>query len=179
MSVFSNTRVSGVAAAILLFSNTAVLANDPIPSSADAFTVYKEVGDWTVYADDKLGTCLIERADGLGNVMQMGLDKKHKHAYVGVFTTDDIKIKNKQKIDIVIDGQVFSGKAHGIKSKKLVGDYSGGYILFNNPETAVAIAEGQELVAFPEKTGGALIVDLTGTKNAMEAAFECNKSISG
>lgn len=140
-------------------------------------TVYSEAGDWTVYADADTKTCLVERADDQGNVMQMGVTTDRDYAYVGIFTLADIDVKKKQAISIAVDGQVFFGQAHGIKSTKLKGDYAGGYILTDNPEMINAIVEGRELIAFPEEPI-AYIVDLTGTKRAIEEARACNAGMN-
>lgn len=172
-----NKSVTAAALAIIATA-TAVQAKDPLPSDGDNFTVYKELPEWTVYADTERGSCLIERVDDAGNAMQMGLDKKHKHAYVGIFTLADIDIKKRQKIEILVDGVLFEGKAHGIKSKKLQGDYSGGYITIKDATMATAIAEGEKLIAFPEKSGGLFVVDLTGTKMAIEEARKCNLDLA-
>lgn len=146
----------------------------PLPHSGDDFTIYKELPEWTVYADQKTESCLIERVDDAGNVMQMGLDKKHKHAYVGIFTLADIDIKNLERVEVVVDGVMFEGRVHRIKSKKLKGDYSGGYIVLKDPRMVTAIAEGEVLVAFPKKRAGVFLVDLTGTKEAIGEARKCN-----
>ena len=145
----------------------------PIPQSSDGFTVYNEVEDWTVYADADTKTCLVERVDDLGNVMQMGVTKDHDYAYVGIFTLADVKIRKKEDIAIAVDGTIFLGESHGLKSKKLQGDYKGGYVLTNNPDMVTAIAEGSVLIAFPEDPV-AFIIDLTGTKKAIEEARKCN-----
>jgi hypothetical protein len=156
----------------------AAAAKDPIPGSGDNFVIYKDLGEWTVYTDADRESCLIERVDDAGNVMQMGLDKQHKHAYVGIFTLADIDIKNRQKVEILVDDALFEGKVHGIKSKKLKGDYSGGYVVLKDANMVTAIAEGQTMVAFPEKTGGLFVIDLTGTKNAIDEARKCNLEIA-
>lgn len=174
-------RIIGGLAALTLFSASfAADAKDPlpIPSSADAFEVFGEVEGWTVYADKSLGTCLIEKSDTFGNVVQMGLTKDHAYGYMGLFTLADIEVKKSQEIAVLVDGAVFVGEAHGIKSSKIAGDYSGGYFLTDNPDLVTAIAEGHEMVAFPEKAG-AFVVDLTGTKRAIEEARKCNASLAG
>jgi len=160
--------------AILMASGLSAFAKDPLPSNSDAFVEYSVVGDWTVYADQEKGTCLVERMDENGNVFQMGLTKNGKHGYIGIFTTADIDIKKKQKIEIDIDGHIFDGKGHGIKSKKIQGEqYSGGYFIVKDKNLGTAIAEGQQLIAFPKKTA-AFVVDLTGTKKAIEEGRRCN-----
>ena len=161
----------------LTLSAGAAIARDPVPENSDSFEVYNEVEGWTVYADNDAGSCIIERVFESGNVMQMGLTKNHKHGYLGVFTLADIDIKNRQKIEIAIDDFVYEGRAKGIKSKKLVGDYSGGYIVVKDSNMATAIAEGQTLIAFPKKSAN-FIVDLTGTKKAMEEGRKCNLKLA-
>ncbi|WP_170752094.1 hypothetical protein [Ruegeria lacuscaerulensis] len=156
---------------------TVAAAKDPIPASSDNFEIYSEVEGWTVYADNDSGTCLIEKVFESGNVMQMGLTKNQKHGYLGVFTQADIDIKNRQKIEIAIDDFVYEGRAKGIKSKKLADDYSGGYIVVKDANMATAVAEGQTLIAFPKKSAN-FVVDLTGTKKAMEEGRKCNLALA-
>lgn len=162
-----------LATAFTSLSATAVLASDPIAPGDDGFTEYSTVGDWTVYVDVERQSCLIEAVDSNMNVVQMGLTKNHKHGYIGVFTLADIDIKNKQKVFVDIDGVVFEGKAKGLKTKKLKGDYSGGYLVVKDGNLVTAIAEGQTMIVFPKKTA-AFVVDLTGTKKAMEEGRKCN-----
>lgn len=168
--------VAGAAA----LAATAVLADSdsPVPSSADQFTVYKDLGDWTVYADGTTKTCLAERVDGMGNAFQMGLTKDHQYGYIGVFTQADVKIPASQEIEVIVDGKAFVGKSYGIKSKKLRGDYTGGYALTQSQEFVDAIANGEVLIAFPEKEG-LFVIDLTGTKKAIEETRACNMEITG
>lgn len=169
----NNLLAPAFAAALVISAGSAALAADPIPSSGDTFTIYSEVEGWTVYSDTSTGTCLVEKTDEMGNAVQMGLTKDQAYGYLGVFTTADVDIKKGQEIVVAVDGSVFTGEGTGIKSKKLKGDYSGGYLLTNNPNFVSAIENGQKMVAFPEKTG-AFTVDLTGTKKAIEAARKCN-----
>jgi hypothetical protein len=150
----------------------------PIPQSSDSMSVYKEMGEWTVYADATRGTCLAERVDSESNVMQMGLTQTEGFGYVGVFTTGDLDVERSQGLAIAVDGQVFVGNSHGIRSKQIEGgNHSGGYIITNNPNLVNAIANGKTLVAFPEKSA-AFEVDLTGTKAAIEEIRACIAGLS-
>ena len=171
---------------ILAFSATLMLAagsaahalevSDIVPASSDSLKLYKEVGDWTVYADADRGSCLIERSDDDGNAMQMGLTKDQSATYVGVFTQKETDIKPKQAIAIAVDGMVYAGESYGIRSGKLQDNYSGGYVLSDDPDFVTAIAEGRELIAFPEKPWF-FVVDLTGTKRAIDEAKNCHASL--
>ena len=136
------------------------------------------MGEWTIYADATRGSCLAERVGPEGNVMQMGLTKNQADAYVGVFTPAAMDFDRSQPIQIAVDGRVFEGKSHGIRSRKLGGEYFGGYIVTNNPDLVNAIAEGSELVAFPERRG-LFVIDLTGTKAAIEEIRTCTVGLAG
>lgn len=176
-----NLRTLAGALTFFFVAGSAAFASDlsdVLPARGDSLSLYKEVGEWTVHADASRGSCLIERSDAEGNVMQMGLTKDQSTAYVGVFTKADISIKPNQPIEIAVDGVVFVGESFGIRSGQVSGNYSGGYVLSNDPDFVTAIAEGRKLVAFPEKTG-LFVVDLTGTKRAIDEARKCHLSLGG
>jgi hypothetical protein len=171
-------RLVTLGALAVLAGSGIAWAESPIPQSGDEMSIYKEMDEWTIYADASRGSCLAERVDSEGNVMQMGLTKDKSAGYVGVFTKAKTDIKESQPIEIAIDGQLFVGESYGMSSKKLAGDYSGGYVLSNSPDFVDAIANGKQLVAFPEKTG-VFTVDLTGTKRAIEEIRTCTAGLSG
>ena len=154
----------------------ALEASDIVPAASDKLEVFKQVGDWTVHADITRGNCLIERTDDVGNAMQMGFVKDGSGVYLGVFTKQPLDVKPDQPIEIAVDGEVYTGESYGLASGTLSGNYAGGYVVSEDPAFVNAIAEGRELVAFPEKTG-VFIVDLTGTKKAIDEAKLCNKSL--
>jgi hypothetical protein len=167
LASLSAIAVAGIASAEL-----------PIPQSGDVLSMYKKIGEWTIYADETRGSCLAERVDSENNVMQMGITQDGGFGYVGVFTTAELDVEDSQKIAIGVDGEIFVGDTHGIRSKQIKGgSHSGGYIVTNNPDLVNAIANGQILVAFPERTG-AFIVDLTGTKAAIAEIRACTDGLS-
>lgn len=173
------TRTSALAAVLLAGLAPAAWAEgSPIPSGSETLTVYAEVEDWTIYSDSATMTCLAERRDDAGNAVQMGLTKDKEFAYIGVFTHGELPKRDGDKVIIAIDGVTFSGEVKRISSKKLSEGYNGGYLLTNNPDFVKAVAEGKELVAFPESPV-AFIVDLTGTKAAIETARKCNSETAG
>ena len=153
----------------------AIEISDIVPASGDTLKLFKQVGDWTVYADVDRASCLIERSDDAGNAMQMGLVKDRSATYVGVFTKQDIKVEEAQDIAIAVDGQIYAGQSYGVRSGELKGNYSGGYVLSDDPGFVTAIAEGRELIAFPEKPWF-FVIDLTGTKRAIDEAKKCHAS---
>jgi hypothetical protein len=173
----SNTKLLTATAAALCLALPA-LANDPVPPGDDPFAVFSEVEGWTVFSDAARGSCLIEAVDEAGNVVQMGLTPDAQYGYVGVFTLADVDIRNKQMVEIDIDGAIFTGEARGIKASHLAGDYQGGYILANNPNFGDAIANGRTMLVFPEKTA-AFAVNLDGTKAAIAEARKCTTELFG
>lgn len=169
-------RLGLLAIAALVISGSAALAEGPVPESSDALSVFSKNGEWTIYADSSRNTCLAERVDPAGNVMQMGVMPNQTQGYVGVFTKAPINVQPKQPIEIAVDGTVFEGEARGLVSLGLSKEYKGGYVVSNNPDFVNAIANGRELIAFPE-VQGAFIIDLTGTKRAIEQIQKCQQSM--
>ena len=66
-----------------------VLAN---AAAADTFTNYGQAEGWNVFVDVEKMSCLIEKSDDAGNVVQMGLTTDRSVAYVGVFTKAKTKL---------------------------------------------------------------------------------------
>lgn len=164
--------LGGVAGAAL--SATIAMAADPVPPGNDGFTKYGEVEGWNVFIDNEKKSCLIERIDEAGNVVQMGLTKDHQFGYVGVFSKGDTGIKKGKESEIFldIDGVLFSSTSTGMKGN-ITDGYSGGYILANNPVFIDALAKKYIMTVFPNKKA-AFEVDLKGTYKAMDAARKCN-----
>lgn len=160
-------------AAIAAVSATFAMAETAGPGTA-GFTKYDVVEGWNVFVDNEKKSCLIERTDAAGNVVQMGLTKDQQFGYVGVFSKGDTGIKKGKKSEIFldIDGVLFSSEATGMKGNVTKG-YSGGYILANNPVFIDALATKYVMTVFP-KQDAVFTVDLHGTYKAMEMARKCN-----
>lgn len=143
-------------------------------SSAATFDRYGDVEGWTVFVDLEKKSCLIEKSDDAGHVVQMGLTKDRGVGYLGVFTTaeTDIKKGDKEAVAILIGDNIYLGEATGMRGNITEG-YTGGYVLSDDPQFVEDIAQQYEMVVFPEKAY-TFIVDLTGTKKAIEMARECN-----
>lgn len=148
------------------------MAEDP------KFTLHGEVEGWKVFIDHEKNTCLIERMDELGNVVQMGPTADRSLAYIGVFTLaeTDVKKGDTNMVTISLGQNVYSGEATGMRGNITEG-YSGGYILTNNPRLIEDVAKQYTMTVFPE-TSYAFVVDLKGTFKAIEAATACNESLS-
>lgn len=149
-------------------------------SAGDApFLQYSEVDGWVVIIDTEKSTCLIEKSDDLGHVVQMGLTKDRGIGYVGVFTTADTDIKkgDTQAVLISLDGTLYIGEATGMRGNITKG-YSGGYVLSDDPQFVDDLARKYVMDVFPEKAYG-FSVDLTGTYKAIEMARACNQKQLG
>lgn len=149
-------------------------------ANADTFQKYGDVEGWNVYVDVEKKSCLIEAVDAAENVVQMGLTKDRGVGYLGVFTKGETNIKkdSTEAVAILIGENLYIGEVTGMRGNITKG-YSGGYVLSDSPQFAEDIAQQYEMVVFPE-TEYAFVVDLTGTKKAIEMARGCNdKQISG
>jgi hypothetical protein len=149
-------------------------------ASADTFLKYGEVEGWKVFIDQEKKSCLIEAVDAAENVVQMGLTADRGVGYLGVFTKGETTIKKgeTEAVAILIGDNLYVGEATGMRGNITKG-YSGGYVLSDDPQFAKDIAQQYEMIVFPEKEYS-FIIDLTGTKKAMEMARECNeKQVSG
>jgi hypothetical protein len=147
---------------------------------ADTFLKYGEVEGWKVFIDQEKKSCLIEAVDEAENVVQMGLTKDRGYGYLGVFTKGETTIKagETEAVAILIGENLYLGEAMGMRGNITKG-YSGGYVVSDDPQFAEDLAQQYTMTVFPEKEY-AFVVDLTGTKKAIEMARECNdKQISG
>ncbi len=161
---------------------TTALLTMGIATSAQAnkFTLYGEVEGWRVFVEEDKKSCLIEATDSEENVVQMGLTEDRGVGYLGVFVKGDVDFEDgdTQGVTILIGENLYVGEVTAMRGN-LSNDYSGGYVLSDDPQFAEDIAQQYTMTVFPEKEFG-FIIDLSGTKKAMEMARECNeKQISG
>jgi len=159
-----------------LMAATVSFASD-LPGSADGIAHYSTVEGWNVFADAEREACYVERSDESGHVVQMGMTKKKKYSYFGVFTLADMKIKKKEKFEVDINGFTFDGKARGMKSKKLRGDYKGAYFVIKDDNMVNAIMQEGTMTVFPKKKE-AFQIDLTGIGAAAAEALVCTDAMT-
>jgi hypothetical protein len=165
------------ATSLALLSSMAAYAQDanPLPKASDVLVRYgDDIEGWTVYTNQTRGDCLIVRSDGPSSV-QMGVTADQEVGYLGVFTKQDIGLKNGNTSDIFvsIDGNLYKGVATST-SGELKGGLSGGYILTDDPKFKRDVAKKYTMIVFPE-TKGTFVVDLKGTYKAMAAGRKCLK----
>ncbi len=168
-----NFKLIIAATTVGLFCSTSAYAENPLPSASDVLVQYGEVEDWTVYANETRGDCLIVRSVGM-NKVQLGVTAQDQEVgYLGVFTKADIGLKDgtQSEIFVSIDGTLYEGVATSMQGG-IKGGYSGGYILTNNPDFGRDVAKKYEMIVFPE-TKGAFVLDLKGTFKAMAMGRKC------
>ena len=169
------TGIIALTTATLLAVTTASASE--LPGAEDGITFHSTVEGWNVFSDAEREACYVERADNNGNVVQMGLTKNQKHAYFGVFTLADLKIKRTEKFEVDINGFTFDGKARGMKCKKLRGDYKGAYFVIKDDNMTNALMQEGTMIVLPKKKE-AFQVNLTGLNAAVEEAKACTAGMS-
>lgn len=168
--------VIAASSAFCLSAGAALASDGVLPSSDSVFTKWGETEGWTIYQDETRNSCLAERVDDAGNVLQMGLTADHALGYIGVFTKADIGLTGgKEKLLIAIDGDLYEGEAQQ-KSKHLAEGYTGGYVVSNDADFVTDVMKKYEMVVMPEHEG-AFIINLDGTFKAIEESRKCNAEI--
>lgn len=171
-TLISAAALAGLAAGAALAKEDLVL-----PPADAVFTKWGEAEGWTIYTDLDSRTCLIERVDAAENVIQMGLTRDHAHAYLGIFTKADLGLKSgKGEVFVALHDGLYEGQAQRL-TKHLPEGYTGGYVVTDSPDFVEDVQKSYEMVVFPE-TDYALVVDLTGSLKAIEAARECNRELN-
>jgi hypothetical protein len=165
-----------IATKIALTLTAGLLANAAL---AEKFTGYGAIEGWNVYVDTEKKSCMVEAKDDFDNVVQMGLTRDRGVAYIGVFTKakTDIQRGSKSAVAVLIGDNIYVGEATGMRGNITKG-YSGGYVLTDDPKVFDDIANAYTMTVFPEKEY-AFIVDLSGTKKALELARKCNAEQAG
>lgn len=169
----------GTAAALLL-PMTGHASDDisVLPNADSLFQKWGEAEGWTIYADRSRNTCLIERVDPVGNVVQMGLTEIRAVGYLGVFTQADIDLEpGEDPVIVAFEDTIFAGTATR-KTKHLPDGYKGGYVLTDDPEFFTLVQKNYEMVVFPD-TANALVINLDGTLKAIDAAQACFTEVNG
>ncbi len=153
---------------------TVVIASLATTAGAETYEKYGEIEGWKVFIDVEKKSCLIEAVDSAENVIQMGLTADRSVGYLGVFTKakTDIKKGNEEGVGILIGENIYFGVATGMRGNITKG-YSGGYVTSDSPMFVKDIEQQYEMIVFPE-TDYSFVVDLAGTKKAIEMARECN-----
>jgi len=144
---------------------------DVLPKSSATFVEWGEAEGWDILVDTSRGTCLIERVDTNGTVVQMGLTSNAEFGYLGVFTQADVSPKD-NLVHVSLDGKQYYGDAEA-QTSKLKNGYKGGYILANNQNFVNDVMKKYVMSVYPEDAN-TFDVSLDGTNEAIKQARQCN-----
>ena len=143
-------------------------------AAAGSYEKYGKVEGWNVFVDTEKMSCLIQKSDDLGNMVQMGLMADRSIGYLAIFTKSEVELKagDKKEIAVLLGDNLYFGEVKGTPRNEAMG-LNGGYIVTDDPQFVEDIAKQYTMIAFPEKAY-AFAVDLTGTYKAIEMARKCN-----
>ncbi|MEX0284847.1 MAG: hypothetical protein AB3N23_09570 [Paracoccaceae bacterium] len=174
-------NLSIVAAVSCAIAATTAFAKDEVgilPNADSLFQKWGEESGWTIYADRSRNSCLIEKTDESGNVVQMGLTEVRSVGYLGIFTKADIDLEEgEDPVIVAFDDAVFTGMATR-KTKHLPDGYKGGYVLTDDPQFVDLVQRKYEMIVFPGEEY-AIAINLDGSMKAIDAARKCNEDLSG
>lgn len=146
-------------------------------ASAEEYAVYGNEGPWTVFANVSSGGCFLQDRDNNGNLVQMGIrTAKDDYAFMGVWNraASIMEPGETRDMELSIDGDLFTFEAKANVHPVSEG-YHGAYMYLNNPDFIADVENGEELTV----VGTGVVVDLTGTKKAIEMARACFAANAG
>ncbi len=151
------------------------------PLAAQPFESKGEVEGWQIFFNEATGGCFMEQRQEQTVVhfgteaAMLGEGEDLPFGFVALYVEGETETAPGDEIELVIDvdGQMFSGTGVGAVS----GEFSGGYLVANNPGFAAALREGK-VMNIAVASGNSVAVDLTGTMTAMEAARACQTEMS-
>jgi hypothetical protein len=175
------TVTSAALAALLALGNgPAAVAQDGLvlPLSTDTFAPYGPFGGWNVFINQTRSTCFAERPTET-SVLQMGITEPAIFAYLGVFTQAPTAAESGRvdSVELLIGERRFVGEVTEAAGN-IPGGFSGGYIVSRDLGLMEALAGGTSMTA---TVGGRapVVIDLTGTADAIAAVRACNAAQGG
>ena len=168
------TKTLMMSAVVALGTTGVALASDVLPKDNAEFEKWGEESGWNIFVDKSRDACLIERMDENKNVVQMGLTKDKEFGYIGVFTLEPVDLSD-GKLHLSLDGKKYWGEST-VAPKRLVGGYTGGYRLANNPNFVDDVMKKYVMTVEPEDAN-TFEISLDGTFKAIEKARECNDAV--
>lgn len=139
--------------------------------SAQNIVKWGDSGAWEIYVDPAAGDgCLMQRNLEDGSRIQIGTVPLRRGGFIAVLnkTWTDVEEGATAVPTFDFDGELFAGEAVAV----IDGEWRGGYAFFNNPEFVYGISKRQTLI-ISGSSGRTVTVDLTGTKNAVDAVKKC------
>lgn len=128
-------------------------------------------GDWAVLVNPANGNgCLMERQLDSGTLVQIGYAPDKNGAFFAAYNAEWTTIEVGATGQVLLDfgDSRFQGEVVGATYK----DLPGGYAFFNNPEFASEFGRRFDVTIVGE-SGATEVVDLSGSKVALEAVRAC------
>lgn len=165
-------QLPAVASALIALALPALAADPHLPAEGDVFMPFGHSGGWYVFTDTTRATCLTEKVDATGNVVQIGLTKDNEHAYLAVYAVvpEDLR-KEREELTVTVAGESHTGKISRWQRHN-ADAYSGGYILSDSFDLFAKAADVTEVIAFPGEEIEVKI-SLDGSANAIEMTKDC------
>lgn len=137
----------------------------------EAPQLVQKIGNWDLYYSKALGdSCFAMQVDAEGRQFQVGVDRVKQQAYAGLFAKAAAGATDGKTVDLTFDlgDKKFSGTATQYNK----GGTEGGYVYFNNLDFAYELAKQQTLKII-RPAGDPVMVDLTGSADAIAAVIDC------
>ncbi|MEQ9694873.1 hypothetical protein [Shimia sp. SDUM112013] len=165
------TLLSGTFLAALMCTASVAFADETVlPAAGDNIETYWSAKYWTVFKNSSRQSCFIEwRSEN--SVVQAGLTAKKDAGYLGAFLKDVEPQAGEGGITILLNDKLYVGSVTTV-SRTLSGGFSGGYIVFDNPNFISDLEEAREFVAFQDAPYK-VTVKLKTPRNAIDRARDC------
>ncbi|MBB95070.1 MAG: hypothetical protein CML68_10755 [Rhodobacteraceae bacterium] len=169
---------SAVAAVAALAASVALAEDAKLPAEGDAVYPYGHSGAWYVFADTTGGTCMTEKVDDAGNVVQIGMTKDGEHAYLAVYALipEDLREK-REKITITAGDMTHTGRISRWKRHN-ADAYSGGVLTSDTFDFAAQAETVTEIITFPNEQIE-ITISLEGSAEAITLTKECIAAQTG
>ena len=145
--------------------------------SAQELVPHGTSGVWAVLVNPTNGNgCLMERQLDSGTLVQIGVVPDKNGAFFAAYNASWSTIEVGATGQVLLDfgDSRFQGEVVGATHK----DLPGGYAFFNNPEFASEFGRRFDVTIVGE-SGATEVVDLTGSKAALDAVRSCQDQQTG
>lgn len=134
---------------------------------------YDVSGEWAIKMNTKNGNgCFMQRSFESGTVVQIGFGSDEEGAFFATYSADWADMGTGETSQLLFDfgDSRFQGAIVGT----VLDDVPGGYAFFNNPAFAAEFAK-RTSVTLQRENGRTEMIDLTGSKRAIDAVKQCQE----
>lgn len=163
------------ALALVVAAQLSAAPEDVLPRHGDDISKFRDAGAWVVRQNMTSGTCFAAYQADSGAIVQFGFVEDESAGYLGLFSPNVATPAANQEVAFIANGNIYAGIATGVAAT--IDGFNGAYVVVNNRDFARDIAQGEELVVFPE-TPEAYVVDMSGASTAAYEVRKCTAEIS-